>query len=92
MVLAINIQATIVGWQVYELTGSVLDLGLVGLFEAIPSILVALYAGHLADLRDRRNIIVICLFFCFYVLWLYLPSPDLSISFWMHTKPILSSL
>ncbi|EOQ88255.1 transmembrane secretion effector [Leptospira yanagawae serovar Saopaulo str. Sao Paulo = ATCC 700523] len=63
MVLAINIQATIVGWQVYELTGSVLDLGLVGLFEAIPSILVALYAGHLADLRDRRNIIVICLFF-----------------------------
>lgn len=63
MVLAINIQATIVGWQVYELTGSVLDLGLVGLFEAIPSIIVALYAGHLADLKDRRNIIVICLFF-----------------------------
>lgn len=63
MVLAINIQATIVGWQVYELTGSVLDLGLVGLFEAIPSILVSLYAGHLADLRDRRNIIVVCLFF-----------------------------
>ncbi|EMY69470.1 MFS transporter [Leptospira vanthielii] len=63
MVLAINIQATIVGWQVYELTGSVLDLGLVGLFEAIPSIVVSLYAGHLADLRDRRNIIVICLFF-----------------------------
>lgn len=63
MVLAINIQATIVGWQVYELTGSVLDLGLVGLFEAVPSIVVSLYAGHLADLRDRRNIIVICLFF-----------------------------
>ncbi|MCW7493116.1 MFS transporter [Leptospira sp. 2 VSF19] len=65
MVLAINIQATIVGWQVYELTGSVLDLGLVGLFEAVPSIVVSLYAGHLADLRDRRNIIVICLFFLF---------------------------
>ncbi|MDF3820216.1 MFS transporter, partial [Leptospira sp. 96542] len=63
MVLAIYIQATIVGWQVYDLTGSVLDLGLVGLFEAVPSIIVALYAGHLADLRDRRNIIVICLFF-----------------------------
>jgi len=67
MVLAINIQATIVGWQVYELTGNILDLGLVGLFEAVPSIIVALYAGHLADLKERRAIILICLvvlFFC----------------------------
>jgi len=65
MVLAINIQATIVGWQVYELTGDLLDLGLVGLFEAIPSIVVALYAGHLADLKERRGIILICLFILF---------------------------
>lgn len=65
MVLAINIQATIVGWQVYELTGDLLDLGLVGLFEAIPSIVVALYAGHLADLRERRGIILVCLFILF---------------------------
>ncbi len=65
MVLAINIQATIVGWQVYELTGDLLDLGLVGLFEAIPSIVVALYAGHLADLKERRGIILVCLFILF---------------------------
>lgn len=74
MVLAVNIQATIVGWQVYELTGNVLDLGLVGLSEAVPSILVALFAGHLADLKDRRNIIVICLFFlvlCSLLLFLF---------------------
>lgn len=74
MVLAVNIQATIVGWQVYELTGNVLDLGLVGLSEAVPSIMVALFAGHLADLKDRRNIIVICLFFlvlCSLVLFLF---------------------
>lgn len=65
MVLAINIQATIVGWQVYELTGDLLDLGLLGLFEAIPSIVVALYAGHLADLKERRGIILVCLFILF---------------------------
>ncbi|TGL59711.1 MFS transporter [Leptospira ognonensis] len=77
MVLAINIQATIVGWQVYELTGNLLDLGLVGLFEAIPSIIVALYAGHLADLRERRAIILICLvvlFFCSVSLLLFTGS------------------
>lgn len=77
MVLAINIQATIVGWQVYELTGNLLDLGLVGLFEAIPSIIVALYAGHLADLKERRAIILICLvvlFFCSVSLLLFTGS------------------
>jgi MFS family permease len=74
MVLAVNIQATIVGWQVYELTENLLDLGLVGLFEAIPSIIVALYAGHLADLKERRAIILICLvilFFCSLTLLLF---------------------
>lgn len=65
MVLAVYIQATIVGWQVYELTNNPLDLGLVGLFEAIPSILVALYAGHLADLIERRQIILVSLFVLF---------------------------
>ncbi|GBF48763.1 ABC transporter permease [Leptospira ryugenii] len=62
MVLAINIQATIVGWQIYDLTGNILDLGIVGLVEAIPSILVSLYAGHLADMKERRAIILVCLF------------------------------
>ncbi|WP_411823015.1 MFS transporter [Leptospira sp. 'Mane'] len=65
MVIAINIQATIVGWQVYDLTGSTLDLGLIGLAEAIPSIVVALYAGHLADIKERRSIMLICLFVLF---------------------------
>ncbi|BDA79272.1 MFS transporter [Leptospira kobayashii] len=65
MVIAINIQATIVGWQVYDLTGSTLDLGLIGLAEAIPSIIVALYAGHLADIKERRSIMLICLFVLF---------------------------
>ncbi|TGN07917.1 MFS transporter [Leptospira ilyithenensis] len=65
MIIAINIQATIVGWQVYDLTGSTLDLGLIGLAEAIPSIIVALYAGHLADIKERRSIMLICLFVLF---------------------------
>ncbi|TGN18206.1 MFS transporter [Leptospira idonii] len=65
MVLAFTIQATVVGLQIYDLTGSMLDLGLVGLVEAIPSIIVSFYAGHLADLKDRKSIILICLGFLF---------------------------
>ena len=56
--LAIQIQGTIVGWQVYELTHDPLSLGLIGLVEAIPAITVSLYAGHVADIMDRKKIII----------------------------------
>lgn len=65
--LAIQIQAVVVGWQVYEITKDPLSLGLIGLAEAIPSIVVSLYAGHLADVVERKKIIVsalITLLFC----------------------------
>jgi len=57
--LAIQIQAVVVGWQVYEITKDPLSLGLIGLAEAIPSIAVSLYAGHVADIMSRRRIIVL---------------------------------
>ncbi len=56
--LAIHIQATVVGWQLYEITHDPLALGLVGLVEAIPAITVSLYAGHVADIINRKKIIV----------------------------------
>ncbi len=52
--IAIQIQGTVVGWQVYELTHDKLALGLIGLAEALPFIGAALYAGHVADRYDRR--------------------------------------
>lgn len=57
--LAIQIQAVVVGWQVYELTRDPLSLGLIGLAEAIPSIGVSLYAGHVADITSRKKIIIV---------------------------------
>jgi MFS family permease len=59
--LAIQIQAVVVGWQVYEITKDPLSLGLIGLAEAVPSIVVSLYAGHLADIVQRKKIIVVTL-------------------------------
>src|SRR5690349_8104061 len=58
--LAIQMQAVVVAWQVYEITKSAWSLGLIGLAEAIPSIGVSLYAGHIADIVDRKKIILIC--------------------------------
>ncbi len=59
--LAINLQAVVVGWQVYEITNDPLSLGLIGLAEALPSIAVSLYAGHVADIVQRKKIILICI-------------------------------
>lgn len=59
--LAIQIQSVVVAWQVYDLTHDPLSLGLIGLAEAIPSIGVSLYAGHIADIIPRKRIILVCL-------------------------------
>lgn len=47
-----------VGWQIYAITGRALDLGLIGLAQFIPSVLLALPAGHVADQFERRRIVL----------------------------------
>ncbi len=59
VVLATQIQATVVGWQVYEITHDALSLGLIGMAEAIPAITVSLYAGHVVDIIERKRILLI---------------------------------
>ena len=49
-----------VGWQLYELTGRALDLGLVGLAQFAPMILLTLVVGQVADRYDRRIVVVVC--------------------------------
>lgn len=50
-----------VGWHMYELTGSAWDLGLVGLYQFAPALLLALYAGHVVDRHHRGRILAACL-------------------------------
>ena len=59
--MAVQIQGTVVGWQIYELTHDKLALGLIGLAEALPFIGFALYAGHVADRHDRQRVAVTAL-------------------------------
>ncbi len=50
-----------VGWQIYTITGSALDLGFVGLAQFLPSFLLMLPAGHAADRFDRRRVLQACM-------------------------------
>src|ERR1700735_1782246 len=60
IVLATEMQSVAVGWQVYEITKRPLDLGLVGLAQFLPGILLFLVSGHVADRYDRRRLVVAC--------------------------------
>jgi len=52
--LSYQMQAVALGWFVYDLTGSALALGLVGLAGFLPAMLTALVSGHVADAYERR--------------------------------------
>lgn len=55
--LALQMMVVAVGWQVYALTGSALDLGLVGLAQFVPAFLLVLVAGAVADRYDRGKVV-----------------------------------
>ena len=59
--LAVQMQSVAIGWQVYQMTGSLFDLGLIGLAQFAPFLVLILLAGHVADRYNRRNIITLCL-------------------------------
>ena len=59
--IAHQMLAVAVGWQVYTLTGRALDLGLVGLAQFLPSFFLVLVAGHVADHFDRRRVLQLCM-------------------------------
>ena len=73
LTLALQIQGTVVGWQIYDLTRDPLALGLVGLAEALPAISASLFSGYVVDTHDRRRIALgalAVLVLCSLALWL----------------------
>src|SRR5580704_11682868 len=60
IVAALEMQSVAVGWQVYEITRRPLDLGLIGLAQFLPGVLLFLVSGHVADRFDRRKLVTLC--------------------------------
>jgi MFS family permease len=60
IVFCTEMQSVAVGWQVYEITHRPLDLGLTGLAQFLPGVVLFLLAGHVADRFDRRNLLTLC--------------------------------
>lgn len=58
--VAFQVQVVAIGWQIYALTGRALDLGLIGLSQFIPMVLLTLVVGQVADRFNRAAVIGIC--------------------------------
>ena len=91
IILALNMQSTILAYFVYQLTydpvkqkGDTLVLGLMALWEVIPAIGVSLFSGHFVDLKEKRGLVVQCLtgylLLSLYFIFLAWPSLQHSIS------------
>jgi MFS family permease len=64
-IVALRMMSTLVGWWIYELTHDPFAIGLIGLSEVVPAVSLALYAGHVIDLSEKRNLLLKGVFFYF---------------------------
>lgn len=61
LVFAWSMQFVIIEWQVYALTKDPLYIGIIGLMEIIPALSMALFAGHIVDQKEKRNLLATCI-------------------------------
>jgi MFS family permease len=61
MVFAWSMQFIVIEWQVYSMTKDPLSLGIIGLMEVIPAVSMALFAGHIVDQKEKRNLLIRCI-------------------------------
>ena len=57
-IMGLRMMGTLVGWWIYELTKEPFAIGLIGLAEVIPAVSLALYAGHIIDISEKRKLLL----------------------------------
>lgn len=57
-IMGLRMMGTLVGWWVYSLTNDPFSIGLIGLSEVIPAVSLALYAGHVIDISEKRRMLI----------------------------------
>jgi len=82
-IVATEMQALAIAWLVYEITRSPLQLGLIGLTQFLPAVVLMLVVGHAADRFDRRAILIVChtgLILCATMLFWFARHPGTSVT------------
>ncbi|MBV9963856.1 MAG: MFS transporter [Parafilimonas sp.] len=63
--MALRMMTTLLGWWIYNLTNAPFAIGLIGLSEVVPAVSLALYAGHVIDLSDKKKLLIRGIIFYF---------------------------
>lgn len=61
LVFGWSMQFIAIEWQVYSITKDPLSLGIIGFMEFVPAFAMALFAGHIVDQREKRNLLALCI-------------------------------
>ena len=85
MVFSWSMQFIVIEWEVYSLTKSALSLGIVGLMEVVPAILMALFAGHFVDQNEKKGLLFKC------IIGFLIISLGLFLLTWEHFRSNLSA-
>jgi MFS family permease len=92
LVFGWSMQFIVIEWQVYSITKDPLSLGIIGLMEIIPAFSMALFAGHIVDQKEKRNLLALCIgAFSLISLGLFLLTWPRMVSDW-STNTILYSI
>ena len=91
LIFAWSMQFIIIEWQVYSITKDPWSLGLIGAFEFLPAFSMALFAGHIVDQREKRNLLALCIgLFSLISFGLYfLTNPDFVVN-WSENSVLYS--
>ena len=75
-IMGLRMMSTLVGWWIYSLTNDPFAIGLIGLSEVIPAVSMALYAGHIIDLSEKKKLLLtgVALYFTAVVVLLFLST------------------
>ncbi len=89
-VMALRMMTTLLGWWIYNLTNAPFAIGLLGLSEVVPAISLALYAGHVIDMSDKRRLLIrgVSLYFIAACILLLLSTKQTGNIFSNHTIAI----
>jgi len=89
-VMALRMLTTLLGWWIYNLTNAPFAIGLIGLSEVVPAVSLALYAGHVIDLSDKKKLLIrgIVLYFTAVMILLLLSTKHATTFFSNHTIAI----
>ncbi|MEO8766019.1 MAG: MFS transporter [Ginsengibacter sp.] len=85
-IMGLRMMGTLVGWWIYLLTNDPFAIGLIGLSEVVPAVLLALYAGHIIDQSEKRKLLLKgVVFYCVAVIILiFISSPFTTAHFSNH--------